>query len=60
VFVDQTLESHHAIAYAAFETINVNWADVNHPGILPLPVNLEARLHRFGLGLGYSIAWDKY
>jgi hypothetical protein len=30
----QTLESRHAIAYAAYETINVDWADVNHPGIL--------------------------
>jgi len=29
----QTLETGHAIAYAAYETINVEWTDVNHPGI---------------------------
>nr|WP_305910132.1 IS66 family transposase [Methylomarinum sp. Ch1-1]MDP4519356.1 IS66 family transposase [Methylomarinum sp. Ch1-1]MDP4519578.1 IS66 family transposase [Methylomarinum sp. Ch1-1]MDP4519923.1 IS66 family transposase [Methylomarinum sp. Ch1-1]MDP4520139.1 IS66 family transposase [Methylomarinum sp. Ch1-1]MDP4520366.1 IS66 family transposase [Methylomarinum sp. Ch1-1] len=30
----QTLEPRHAIAYAAYETINVEWGDVEHPGIL--------------------------
>ena len=29
----QTLDTRNAIAYAAYETINVEWADVNHPGI---------------------------
>jgi len=29
----QTLESRNAIAYAAYETINVEWANVENPGI---------------------------
>jgi len=30
----QVLDTRNAIAYAAYETINVEWADVNLPGIL--------------------------